>query len=169
MAAIHEGFHQEDIVAPRRLDDGHSLGVVEREGLLTQDMLAGLGGLDRPLRVLGMGGGDVDGLDIRVGQQRIVAAVATWDVEGVAESIGGRPLPAAHGGEHAAVRSRDAAGERLSDVARAQDAPRECFAHDGPSSPLYKASPADRPGILTRPEPPDGASPARWRTSGSAL
>jgi hypothetical protein len=51
-------------------------------------MFTGLGGLDGPFGVLGMRRGDVDRLDARIGQKRLIRAVAAGNAELVAEGVG---------------------------------------------------------------------------------
>jgi hypothetical protein len=70
VAAVHERLHQKDVGLPGGVDDSGGLRVVDRQGLLAQDVLAGPGGLDRPLGVQGVRRGDVNGLDEWVGAPR---------------------------------------------------------------------------------------------------
>ena len=51
------------------------LGGGQRQRLLAQDVLAGPGRGDRPLGVEVVGQRDVDGVDVRVGEERLVRAV----------------------------------------------------------------------------------------------
>ena len=131
MAAVHERLHQEHVVLARRVHDGHRLGVVDGQRLLAQDVLAGLGRLDGPLGVHRVGGGDVDGLHLRVRQQGLVSGVAAGDGELVGERVG-RLLPAAaHGVQHAAFRVEHSLCEVVGDGARSDDAPAQTLGHGG--------------------------------------
>jgi len=76
------------VVAPGRLDRGRRFRLVERKGFFTQDMLARLRRADRPEGVQRVGRGDVDGLDLRIGQQGLVRAVAPGDAELLPEPVG---------------------------------------------------------------------------------
>ena len=67
--------------------------------------------------------GDVDGLDGRVGEQRLVAAVAVRHVELGAESVGAGLRAAADGGEFAGFGLREVFREHARDAAGAEDAP----------------------------------------------
>ena len=88
VAAIHEGFHQEDLMALGSFDDGHHLGGVHAHRLLAYDVFARFGGFDGPLGVPWVRRGDVDRLHVWVGQQRLVAGVSGRDAELVGKLVG---------------------------------------------------------------------------------
>ena len=68
----------------------HSLGIRSghRQRLLAQDVLAGSRGRDRPVRVEVVRQGDVDGVDIRVGEETFVGAVGARDTEAIGHGAG---------------------------------------------------------------------------------
>ncbi len=68
MAAIHKGFHQEDIMAQRRFDDRHGLGIIERERFLTEHMFSCLSSFDGPLGMERMRKGQKDSLHTLVSE-----------------------------------------------------------------------------------------------------
>src|ERR1039458_10126605 len=51
MAAVHEGFHEKNVVISSRLDDRQRFGVIQRQGFFAEDVLAGCSGLETPLGV----------------------------------------------------------------------------------------------------------------------
>ena len=76
MAAVHERLHQKHVVPPRRLDDGHRFAVVDGDRFLAEDVLARLRATDRPLGVSWVRVGNINGLDRRISQQRLVGSMA---------------------------------------------------------------------------------------------
>ncbi len=114
---------------PGGLDDGHRFGVVQRERFLAEDVLAGFGGLDRPFRVHRMRRRDVDRLDLRVGEQFLVAAVAARDAELRAERLGGFLRAAADGDQPPRFGLRHRLGEGARDGAGSQNAPSQAILH----------------------------------------
>ena len=87
--AVHERLHQEDARVPAGIDHALGLGGGHRERLLAQDVLAGPRGLDRPARVQVVGQRDVDGVDVGVGEERLVRPVRARDPQPVRD--GARP------------------------------------------------------------------------------
>src|SRR6185437_16008183 len=87
-----------------------------------QRVLAGFGGLDRPLAVEGVRGGDIDRIDFRVGEERVITLedARAAEIGGKAGTVG---IAAGDGDELAGLRVRDAAVKRLGDAARPDDAP----------------------------------------------
>ena len=81
-----------DALGLGRLDHALRVGGGQRERLLAQDVLAGAGGGDRPLGVEVVRQRDVDGVDVRVGEERLVRAVGPRDAELVGDR-GGRVSP----------------------------------------------------------------------------
>ena len=99
VAAVHERFHEKNVVLSRRVNDRHRFGVIQCQRFFAENMLTGLGGLEAPLNVRGVGRCDVDGLNLGIGEQRVVSAVATRYVVFCDEFIGARLRTAADGGE----------------------------------------------------------------------
>jgi hypothetical protein len=104
VVAIHEPLRQQPPLA---------LGHVERpldfcrpaaERLLAQDVLAGLERAQSPLDVQRIGKRDVDGLDVGVGQQRVVAAIRPFDPLIARVSLGPRLVSAGDREDRGAVR-----------------------------------------------------------------
>jgi hypothetical protein len=91
MKTHHEGLDHALAAALACGNDGLSLAGIEPDRLLAQHVLARLQGFDGPLHVQVIGQRIVDGLDFRVGEQRLVAAVAAFDPEarGDARGAGG--------------------------------------------------------------------------------
>ena len=88
--AVHEGLAEEGPGLARRVDHRVGLPGGEPERLLAQHVLAGLGGLDRPLGVARVRRRDVDRLDLGVGEQRLVAREHAGAGELLARTRGGR-------------------------------------------------------------------------------
>ena len=80
--ADHEGLADLDAGAVADGEQGAGFGGGHGEGLLAEDVLAGFGGLDRPLNVQVVGERVVDGVDVGVGEERFVGGVGGGDVEG---------------------------------------------------------------------------------------
>ncbi len=147
VAADHEGFHEEDGVCAGRFDDAGGLGEVHGERLLAKDVLAGVGGTDGPVAVVGMGRGDVDGVDRGVGEEGLIVAVGGGGVVGGrvfgGESDGAGGGAAGYGLEDAGAGGTEVGGEFGGDGAGSQEAPpegelvhgreilRDCFGQDG--------------------------------------
>ena len=100
--AVHERLHQQDARLPAGVDHPLRLGRGHRERLLAQDVLAGPGRRDRPLGVEVVRQRDVDGVDVRVGQQRLVRAVRARDPELAGDPAGAARL-AGRDAEHLAA------------------------------------------------------------------
>ena len=79
IVAVHERLHQQPLVALRGVESALHVLSSAAEGLLAQDVLAGLERAHGPLDVHRVGHRDVDDLDIRVVQQRLVATVSSLD------------------------------------------------------------------------------------------
>ncbi len=118
--AVHEGFHQEDVVTARGVDDGFGLGGVQANGLFAEDVLSGRGGTDGPFGVGGVRGGDVDGVHLGVGEQGLVAVVEAGAGEFGRGGAGGA---AGDGVERAVAGVGEGGGKLAGDAAGAQDAP----------------------------------------------
>src|SRR5699024_1081390 len=89
-----------------------------------EHVLAGLGGLDGPFGMAGMRGRDVDGVDLRIVEQGLVAVDDAGAREGVAEPglIG---IARRDRDQLAGPRMLHAIAECLGDAAGANDAPTE--------------------------------------------
>ena len=76
---IHKRFKEGDVVGLGR--GGHAVELVQRDcqGLFAQDVLARLRGGDGPFTVQRVGQGDVDGVDLRVGEHVFIGAVGRGD------------------------------------------------------------------------------------------
>ena len=122
MQAVHEGFAQEGAGLAGGVHHGVGLKGGEAHRLFDENVLAGLGGLDGPLRVARMGRGDIDGLDLRIGDQGLVA----FDDTGAGEVFGKAGLIriARADGDEPGVRGlAGAALEGAGDAARPDNAP----------------------------------------------
>ena len=116
-------LHHEHARCPGRVEDLRGLGCVDGERLLDQDVLAGGDGQQGVVEVLGVRGGDVDDLDVRIGDERLVAAVRAGDAVAGGELVGAF-LGARPDRDHGRLRvPRDRLGEDAGDPAGAQDAP----------------------------------------------
>ncbi len=120
---VHERFEEEHVAAAGGVDDGEGLGVIKGEGFFAEDVFAGFGGLDAPLGVHGVRRGDVDGLHGRVGEQRLVGAMASRHAELGAESVGADLGAAADGGEFPGIGLGKIFREQARDSAVAEDTP----------------------------------------------
>ena len=129
VAAVHERLHQEHVAAPRRLHHGHGVGLVKGHRLLAQDVLARLGAPYSPLGVHRVGRRDVDGVDVRIVHQRLVAPMPALDPIRLAEALGVRLSPARHGNQVARVSVLQGLRESRGDLARAYDSPPKRHTH----------------------------------------
>ena len=86
--AVVERLHQHPAGAGGGSRHRLGLGRVGRERLLAEHVLAGIEGADGPLGVQPVGQGVVDGLDLRVGQQRLVAGIDMPHALACRESVG---------------------------------------------------------------------------------
>ena len=75
MVRPHEAVHQLDALGPAEIDQRPRFGGGRRQRLFAQDVLAALGGLARPFVVQRVGQRNVDRVDLRIVEQRFVAAV----------------------------------------------------------------------------------------------
>ena len=95
IAADHEGFADLDSGARANGEQSLCLRDGEAERLLAENMLARLGGLDRPGNVQMIGKRIVDGVDVGVGKKLFVGAVGG----GNTQRGGGLPAPCARSRE----------------------------------------------------------------------
>ncbi len=85
MTAVHEGLHEEDVTGLHDIQHCLELWRVERRRLLAQDVLARAGCSDSPLSMKMVRSGDVDGINVGVGEHLGVAAVGPFDAMGPGE------------------------------------------------------------------------------------
>ena len=95
--APHEGLHEHQAGGLGGIPGHVDLGGVARVGLLAEDVLAGRQRRQRPGVVHRVGQRDVDGIDLRVGQEGLVGAVDPADAVGLGERPAGLGRTAAHG------------------------------------------------------------------------
>ena len=104
------------------MDHGVGLEGGQRKRLFAQHVFARFRCPDRPLSMAGMRYRNVDGVDVGIGEQRIVAIVDARAGETSGEAcLGG--VARADGNQLASARSGRATGKGLGDAARAEDAP----------------------------------------------
>ena len=73
MEAVHEAFHEWHIAPLESFNDLVRIVVVQRKRLLAQYRLARLGSSDCPFQMHRIWQRDIDRIDPRIGQQRLVA------------------------------------------------------------------------------------------------
>src|SRR5690606_30844292 len=128
-------LHREDAALARRRHDG--LGTRERRGerLLHEQRLAGLEHRAAVRDVPRVRGGDVDGVHLVVGEQRLVAAVRPRDAVALRERLRTLRGPGADGDQLAVAHVAEVGDDRLGDRTRSEHRPahheREPSAHDG--------------------------------------
>ena len=98
------------------------LGQAQRQRLFAQDVLAVRCHLDGPFGVQAVGQGDVDGVNGRVGQQRLVAAVVAGNAVGCGIDGSGGGVAAGHGIDAHAFAGPHVACELFGDVGATEDA-----------------------------------------------
>ena len=118
MVQVHERLEHGDAVGLRRRLDQVEFGERGHERLFAQDVLPGFGGLHRPLAVQGVGQRDVDGVDVRVGEQRLVAAVRCGDVPLLGVSLCLVQIAAGNGDQLAPLRLANRRNQRPVDPRR---------------------------------------------------
>ena len=122
MQAVHVGFGHERAGLARRMEHRVGFPRGQRHGLLAEHVLAALGRLDRPFGVMRMRRGDVDRLDFRIVDQRLIAVDDPRPGK-----ILRKPRPAriarADRNQLAGPGARDACRERPGDAPRADNAP----------------------------------------------
>ena len=98
MEAVHERLHEQDAGVAGRRD--HPLGIGRGQGqwLLAQDVLARLDRGERPLQVEVVREGDVDRVDVRVGEEALVRIVRARDCQLARDPL--RDLAVARGDRH---------------------------------------------------------------------
>ena len=123
------GLHGEQAPVPRGAEDAAGLDGAAGEGLLHQDGLARLQGQERVVGVEGVRRGDVDGVDVGVGDEVLVGAVGANGLAlartrmGLDEGPGPGGVTASDGGDETGGVGGHVTGEGAGDVAGAQDPP----------------------------------------------
>src|SRR5450631_1285291 len=124
------------------VDELARLAGVDSERLLDEYRLASIDGQQSGVPMPWMRGRDVDGVDVGILGQCLVARVALADTEPVAERVG-RPLAARPDRDHLGVRQQlQVAGECPSDTARPDDSPPNRLASYDRHRHLLVVSPA---------------------------
>ena len=123
MVAIHERLHEQAVVALGQIKGGPHVGRAPAERLLAQHVLAGLERPARPLQVQRVGERDVDGLDVGVGQQRLVAVIGALDAPLRRVVLGADVVAAGDGQHRGLLRLRHPGDELVVDPGRGQNAP----------------------------------------------
>ena len=88
--AHHERFFDPDAGAVAHRDELRGFGPAEADRLFAEDVLARFGGANRPRHVQVVGEGNVDGVDVGIGEELVVRAVRLRDLQ----CGGGVPRPA---------------------------------------------------------------------------
>ena len=97
VVAVHERLHQQPALAVGDVEGLLHVGRAPPQRLLAKHVLAGLECADSPLNVHRVGERDVDGVDVRIGQQRVISAVCALDAVLGGVALGGLALPAGNG------------------------------------------------------------------------
>src|SRR5215467_12563588 len=134
MAAVGEGLHQEGPVPPRGLDDLGGIASVNCQRLLAQNVLARIGGRGRTGSMIGMMGRDINDLDLRVGDERLVAAVMSGYLEFRGEFPRSAIASARDCHQPTGRRVAERPGHYPGYLARAHDPPSATLLHDLPPS-----------------------------------
>ena len=144
----HERLHQEDAARTAVFD--HRLGLVgvQRQGLLAEDVLAEVGGEEDPGLVQLVGQGDVDGVDVGVGDGGLVGAVRCRDAELRGPGSGRLGVSAGDRPDGAGLRGADAGDQAASaDPGAAEDRPLERSVGDvGHWGDVRRGRPTGEPG-----------------------
>ena len=128
MQAIHEGFAEEGASLARSVDHRVGLEGGEAHRLFAKNVLAGFRCLDRPFGMARMRRGDVDRIDLRISNQRLVAAnhARARKIRRVGSL---RRIARAYGDKLAGSRMGDAAGECLGNSTGPDNAPADFSVH----------------------------------------
>ena len=113
------GLQQHHAVLALSGKHGLRLGQAQRQRLLAQDVLALRRRLDSPFGVQAVGQGDVDGVNGRVGQQGLVAAVVARNAVGCGIGGSGVGVAAGHGIDADFTALADIACELFGDIGAA--------------------------------------------------
>ena len=150
MMAVHERLGHHDAGLARGLGDRVHLVQGHGQRLLAEDVFAGLGRLDGPRGVEAVGQRDVDDVDVRVSQHRLVAAERAGDAPfgGVGLRVG--QVAAGDRGQPVARRCAQRGDQRPVDVGRAQQAPtQDAIGHEMSPLPLcFLLHPGRHGGIV---------------------
>ena len=160
VVAVHERLHQQQPLALREVEHACHLVRIAAQRLLAEDVPAGSQCALGPLDVHRVGERDVDRLDLRIGEQRLVGAVRALDPALV--GVRTRPLSVAArdraDGRRVGLRAAD--DELVVDPSRGQDSPlhrhgaglqpgvrRRCLPARAPAWRLRRAPALSRPGV----------------------
>jgi hypothetical protein len=142
-------LHEEQALGAGGGDQLLRLGGVHRERLLDQHRLARAQREQRVRVVHRVRRADVDGVDLRVGDERLVARVPVGHAEALAELLRGLLPPRADRHHGAGVGQLEIGGERPRDQSRPDDAPaqhaRQVTATRAPRTPATRATARSRP------------------------
>ena len=117
------GLHDEHARGPGGVEDLARLGLVARERLLDQDVLARGDGQQRVVAVVRVGRGDVHDVDLRVLDELCVVGVGRVDAVLGREALGADAVARPHRHDAGARVVAHGLGERPGDVPGAQDPP----------------------------------------------
>ena len=92
VVAPHERLGEHEAAALGGVERARDVVGVTRQRLLAEHVPAGLQRAQRPLDVERVRQRDVDRLDVRIGEQRLVGAVRTWNAERPRLSLGARAV-----------------------------------------------------------------------------
>ena len=144
VVAPHERLHQQAPGPVGRVEGGLDLRGAARHRLLAEHVLARLERADRPLAVERVREGDVDGLDVRVVEQRLVAAVRALDAPLPRVLLGAGGVAARDRDQVARVRALRGRDHEPVDMRRGDDSPADRLhrydgSADGPEGGLEDA------------------------------
>ncbi len=143
--AIHERLHEQTVVALGQVERRPHVGLAAAQRLLAQHVLARLQRPAGPLQVQRVGQRDVDGVDVRIGQQRLIAVVGALDPALRGVPLGPPSVTAGDGQHRGAARLRHALDERVVDPRGGKEPPlRRHVGRPGPTS-VRPCGPPPRP------------------------
>jgi hypothetical protein len=125
VVAVHEALHQEAVGALGGVERPLDLVGVARQRLLAEHVLAGFERPDRPLDVERVGERDVHGLDVLVRKQSLVAAVGALDPALPRVRLSAAAIAAGDRGNVDAVGEPGAGQDSVVDPSRGEEAPRD--------------------------------------------
>ncbi len=126
MVDDHEGLADQHLLAVAELDQRRDVLGVERQRLLDQHMLAGLGRLGRPFDMLRGRQRDVDAVDRVRGEQLLVGAEGMRRAEAVGQRPGLGQVAAGDRRQHAVLGLDDRRNDLIApDLGRRQNTPAE--------------------------------------------
>lgn len=124
LEGMGKGFHEGDVILLAGRHHFSALAGIDGQRFFAQDVFAGFGSADSPVLVQVVRQGVVDGLDIRIAQEFVVAAVGAFDIEVTGKLAGVFQAAAGYGLDSAIAGLLDAGGHDLAgDAGAAQDTP----------------------------------------------